>query len=948
MPALEGSRGSIRFEDFELDLLAGELHPLDGTNGRKTIRLAEQPLLILTMLLERPGQLVTREEIRQRLWPNDTLVEFEHSISAAMNHLRQALEDSAENPHFIETLARRGYRWMVPVEWPEVARVPRAGLAQALGGGVENNSAQGSAVALGNLKGKKVSHYRVLDLVGSGGMGVVYKAEDIKLDRAVALKFLPEALSQDRQALERFQREARAASALDHPNICTIYEIGEHEDRPFIAMQFLEGKTLKDFIAGDVEAGLPRQDRAGEIKPPLKLETLLDLAIQIADALDAAHQKGIIHRDIKPANIFVTSRGQVKILDFGLAKLAFPPASDSGRAGESTTAATDPGPLTKPRMIMGTMGYMSPEQACGDAVDTRTDIFSYGTVLYEMATGKPAFPRGTAAVVFDAILNRAPVPPVELNPGLPAELQRIIIRALEKERNERYQNVSVLLSDLKSLKRDIDSGHMAADPVIGPRARPRSSRKSFDSLAVLPFENVGSDPDAEYFSDGITESIIQNVSEFPAVRVMARSTVFRYKGLATDPLAVGRQLNVRAVLTGRVLQRGDRLIIGTELVDAMDGSRLWGKNYEQRVQDVFTVQEQITREISDSLRLKLTGREKKRLAKRPTESREAYQLYLKGRFFWNKRTEDNIRKGIEYFKQAIEADPTYALAYAGLAESYTPLGFWGYLRPCDAFPKVTAWSMKALEIDNQLAEAHCPLGCALVIYDGDWKSGKEEFERAVELNRNYPRARQVYAELLTWLGEFEAAACEIRQALELDPLSAVLHCVDAYISYYARRYDEVVPKCQKGLEIEPTFPLAHYFLGLGLQQLGRFDAAVEHLQKALEAEGQSTVMQAELGHAYALWGKSAEATRILEDLTKIAEVRYVSAYSFAGLYAGLRDTERALFWLERANEERSSKMVLLNVDPAFDALRWDPAFQDLLRRAKLPSLGSMREPQGRI
>jgi eukaryotic-like serine/threonine-protein kinase len=805
--------------------------------------------------------------------------------------------------------------------------------------------------------GEAVSHYRILEKLGSGGMGVVYKAKDTRLGRPVALKFLPETLTQDRRALERFQREARAASALDHPNICTIYEIGEHDGQPFIAMQFLEGQTLRHLIAqplspspspqGPQGRGWPGGPGEGEHpagrEAPLQIEILFDLAIQIADALDAAHQKRIIHRDIKPANIFVTSRGQVKILDFGLAKLAFPLASDSGSLGEGATAATNPEALTNPHMIMGTMGYMSPEQARGEEVDTRTDIFSYGAVLYEMATGKPAFLGASAAVIFDAILNRKPVPPVELNPEISAELQRIIIKALEKDRNERHQNVSVLLSDLKSLKRDMDSGRMAPIPVLGSRARPRSSRNSFDSLAVLPFENVGSDPNAEYFSDGITESIIQTVSEFPTVRVMACSTVFRYKGVATDALAIGRQLNVRAVLMGRVLQRGDRLSIGTELVDATDGSRLWGNKYELRVQDVFAVQEEITREISDSLRLKLTGREKKRLAKRATESREAYQLYLKGRFFWNKRTEESIRKGIEYFREAIEVDPTYALAYAGLAESYMPLGYWGYLRPGEAFPKVKAWSMKALEIDDQLAEAHCPLGCALVMYDGDWKSGQGEIQRAVKLNRNYPRARQVYAELLTWLGEFEAAACEIRQALELDPLSAVLHCVDAYISYYARRYDEALPKCQKSLEVEPTFPLAHYYLGLILRQLGRFEGAVEHLQKALETGGPSTMIQAELGHAYALWGKKDEAGTILQALERISEERYVPAYSLAEAYAGRQDRERTLLWLGRANEERSSKMVFLNVDPAFDALRSDPAFQDLLRRAKLPTLGSIRD-----
>jgi eukaryotic-like serine/threonine-protein kinase len=553
-----------------------------------------------------------------------------------------------------------------------------------------------------------------------------------------------------------------------------------------------------------------------------------------------------------------------------------------------------------------------------------------------MATGRPAFPGNTSALVFDAILNRAPVPPRQLNPGIPAELERIISQALEKNLNQRYQSASVLLSDLKSLEREVDSGRVAAKTAIGTGARPRSPRKIFDSLAVLPFENAASDPDAEYFTDGITESIIQSASQLPRIRVMARSTVFRYKGQTIDPQAAGRQLNVRAVLTGRVLQRGDSLIIGTELVDATDGSRLWGKNYQQPIQDVIEVQAEIAQEISDNLRLKLTGREKKRLAKRPTQNREAYQLYLKGRFFWNKRTEENIRKGIEYFRQAVEVDPGYALAYVGLAESYMPLGYWGYLPPREAFPTGKAWALKALEIDDQLAEAHSVLGIALLLYDWNLESGERELQRAIRLNPNYPRARQCYGEVLSWLGEFDAAGDQFRQALELDPLSALLHAVDAHYSYYDRRYEEVIPKCQKSLEIEPMFFWAHYVRGLVWEQLGRFEDAVESLQKAFQAAPQCFMFQAELGRAYAIWGKKDEARSILRGLERTREERYVPAYSLAGVYAGLADRERALLWLERAREERSAGLVFLYVDPAFDALRPDPRFQDLLRRAALP------------
>ena len=775
---------------------------------------------------------------------------------------------------------------------------------------------------IGPMLGKTISRYRVLEKLGSGGMGVVYKAQDNKLPRFVALKFLPEALTANPEALERFRREAHAASTLNHPNICVIYDIGQFEEQPFIVMEFLEGRTLKHRIDGK----------------PIPTEQLLELAVQIADALDAAHSKGIIHRDIKPANIFVNDRDQAKILDFGLAKLSAPLERVAEEFGATNPAAASSGEyLTSSGTVIGTVAYMSPEQACGEEIDARTDVFSLGVVLYEMVTGQQAFSGPTDAVIFDAILNRAPIPPSQLNPLAPAALERVIDRALEKLPNDRYQSVSDLLSDLKDLKRDIDSGRMAAKPVSGAGGRTRSPSKALDSLAVLPFENAGSDPNAEYFIDGITESIIQSVSEFPKVRVMARSTVFRYKGQAVNPQMVGRQLNVRTVLTGRVTQRGDSLIIGAELVDTTNGWRLWGKQFQRPVQDVFAVQEEIAREISENLRVKLTGREKKRLAKRQTENRQAYELYLKGRFFWNKRTEESIRKGIEFFRQAIEVDPTYALAYAGLAESYMPLGYWGFVPPVEAFPKGKAWAMKALEIDDQLAEAHTPLAVVLLCYERDCEAGRKTIQRAIALNPNCPRARQVYGESLTWLGDFNKAADEVRQALELDPLSPVLHAVDAQVSLYARRYEQGIQKCRKSLEIDPGLPIAFWLLGFGCEQLGRFEEAVAHFQHALELRRADQIAWAFLARTYALWGKKDKAREILQELEKTRQQKYVPAYSIAGIWAGLGDRAQTLLWLEKAFEERSARLGFINVDPAFDAFRSDTQFQELLRRAKLPA-----------
>jgi serine/threonine protein kinase/tetratricopeptide (TPR) repeat protein len=819
------------------------------------------------------------------------------------------------------------------------------------------------------MVGKTFSHYRIVSTLGRGGMGVVYKAEDTRLGRVVALKFLPEGFASDPIAVSRFQREARAVSALNHSNICTLHDIDTSDGQPFLVMEYLEGRTLRERIQGR----------------PLDLTELLDLSIQIADGLDAAHAGRIVHRDIKPSNIFVTTRGQIKIMDFGLARVeAERSMSAAANASAAPTVPLDS--ITSPGSTIGTVAYMSPEQARGEELDTRTDLFSFGVVLYEMTTGRPPFHAATTALTFVAILHKACIPPTQLRPNLPAELERIIRKALEKDRSMRYQTASDLRADLKRLQREADSTRTialtgegqvgladatappltdrapgeqisasSAEYIIGMVKRYRLALGGFlvamamiasavlytvfrerplDSLAVLPFVNVGADAGTEYLSDGITESIINNMSQLPKLSVRSFSSVAHYKSKDVNPQAVGRELNVEAVLTGRLVHHGDEFAINAELIDVRNNRQIWGSQYTRQVTDLMGIQEQISQQISEKLQLKLTGEEKQRMTQGATGDKEAYQLYLQGRYHWNKRTLEDMQQSIDFFQQAIQKDPRYALAYAGQADAYALMADFNVLPSKEVMPKVKIAAAKALELDGNLAEAHVSLAWAR-FHDWDWPGAENEFKRAIELNANYPAAHSWYGEYLMALGRFDEALAELNRAYQLDPVSPANSLALANRFYYAHQYTQAIEQCQKTLAMDSLFIPAHVALGRAYEQKTMYREAVAEFRKAFELSGGDTNELAALGHAYAISGQESEARKILEQLKERSQQTYVQPTWVAVIRIGLGEKDQAFDWLQRAYQDRAAWMIYLKVDPLFDPVRSDPRFIDLLRRVGL-------------
>jgi serine/threonine-protein kinase len=768
--------------------------------------------------------------------------------------------------------------------------------------------------------GTQLGHYQIVAPLGAGGMGEVYRARDTRLDREVAIKVLPEQFARDVERVARFDREARAVAALSHPNIVAIYEYGTADGRSFAVMELLEGETLRSRLQ----------------KAPLPWRKALEMGIAVAEGLAAAHAKGIIHRDLKPDNVFLTADGRVKVLDFGLARMDPEPA-----AGPETEPYIPA--LTATGVVVGTPAYMSPEQVSGCTVDARGDLFALGSVLYEAVAGHPPFARGTRSATLAAILNDEPPMPVgTADPGLPA-VEPVLRHCLEKNPQERFQSARDLAFALRAILNAVVTPATPATPAASRERKSRSrspkpARDSMASVAVLPFANADGEAALDYLSEGITEATINHLGRVPGIRVMARATVYHFKEKDQDPRAVGAALGVRAVLTGRVRQHDDRILIDVELIDVADGSQLWGEQYRRPLTDLVVLQRELVREIIERLHLRLTVAEQGRLNKRSTENTVAYQAYLKGRYFWNKRTLDGVQSSIRYFEQALAADPNFALAYAGLADGYAYLGGTevNALSPTEAFAKAWPALLKSLAIDGSLAEAHASVANANLHYNWQWSDAEAELRRAVQLNPAYETAHHWASHYWMAMGRTDRSLAASLHSLELAPFDIVLNAHLAWHYLFARQPDEAVAQAQRTLELDPNSPSATWLLGLAYEQQELLSKAIDQLHRAVDVSRGNPTMVASLGRAYAVAGQRDQVRGVLGQLRDLSARLYVSPYELALIHAGLGDEDQAFAQLRDACEHRSGWLAYLAVDPRLDRLRSDERFAELLRRIGLP------------
>ena len=800
----------------------------------------------------------------------------------------------------------------------------------------------------------------------------MYLAQDTKLDRKVALKILPADVASNKDRMRRFVQEAKAAAALNHPNIAHVYEIGESADTSFIAMEFVDGHTLRELIRGK----------------QTDLARLLRYLQHAADGLSKAHAAGIVHRDLKPDNIMVTRDGHAKVLDFGLAKL-IEAGSDSGSSGSEIATAILQGQSVS-GLILGTVGYMSPEQAQGKTreIDQRSDIFSFGCILFEAITGQKAFAGRDTIDTLNRII-REPAPLIsDFNANAPVDLQRIVRRCLAKDPDERYQTIKEVAIELKEVRREL-AGSAGLDTTVPPPRsgaaseapavsasissqvpsgqslssvikqhkvaasiiaialfagsifggwtyyRSRSAPVAIESIAVLPFVNQSGDTNVEYLSDGVTESIINGLAQLPNLKVVPRSSVFRYKSKEVDPIKAGTDLGARAVLTGRVLQRGDDLIVSAELTDVRDNKQIWGDRYQRKISDLLDVQNEIAKAISANLRPALSGADQSKIRRHNTDNPEAYQLYLKGLYFWKRFTPADHKKAAEYFNQAVAVDPNFALAYVGLSETYGASATNGWIPPRDGYAKGLATAKRALELDDSLAEAHATYGAILMFYNLDLVNAEREFKRAIELNPNNEFDYELYSYLLLSMGRLDEGIRMAQRGLEVAPLSAVLADDVAGAYYVARRHDEAISQYKKSLELDPDHYGALFGLAFVFEAKGMHDEAITQLQKSISAAGRTPGVLAMLGHVYATSGRKAEAQRILEEINEMLQQTYVSPYDLGVIYAGLGDRDKAIEQLTKAYEDRAGWIIYLKVEPIFDPIRSDPRFSDLVARMKL-------------